>query len=64
MIPPHTLHADTTLSRVKRQGSGAYLVAISGLTPLLDSRMNSPTNSSDLPKPYTWGKEDTSQEGW
>ena len=45
------MQALTTLPAVKRQGSGANLVAITGDAP--DCRMKSPTNSSDRPKPYT-----------
>ena len=46
------LHASTTAPEVKRQGSGAYLVAMMGC--VLVSRMNSPRNCSLRPKPYTY----------
>lgn len=46
------LHASNTAPEVKRQGSGAYLVAMMGR--VLVSRMNSPRNCSLRPKPYTY----------
>lgn len=47
------LQASTTELEVKRHGSGAYLVAITGEVPV--SRMKPPMNCSDSPKPYTCG---------
>ena len=51
------LQALTTAPEVKRQGSGAYFVAMIGR--VLVSRMNSPRNCSLKPKPYTcaWSPE-------
>lgn len=43
--------ADTTDLDVNRHGRGANFVAMTGFVPVVF--MNSPKNSSELPKPYT-----------
>ena len=43
--------ADTTDLDVNRHGRGANFVAMTGFVPVVF--MNSPKNSSEVPKPYT-----------